>query len=134
MVAMDAQHAAHTICRGADSVIRRLPCISSGSATIAGVGHGLAWLIPRRISQTSFPDMSNKEMSDYLYGKDPDRLLLSENSVWYAFYDNHKSILTNVSGDIACYTYDNKTDYREIRSYIASTYPGEMQKYAADTY
>lgn len=73
-------------------------------------------------------------MSDYLYGKDPDRLLLSANDVWYAFYDNHKSILTNVGGDIACYTYDNKTDYREIRSYIASTYPGEMQKYDADAY
>jgi len=78
--------------------------------------------------------MSGGDMSTYLYGKDPDRIFFSDMDVWYAFYDNHKSILTNVTGEVSCYTYDNKTDYREVRGHIASTYPGEMKKVEPEEY
>ena len=62
--------------------------------------------------------------SDYLYGLAPDRLLVSHDfDVWYAFYDDELSVLSNASGTLESYSYENKSEYREVRRFIMEEYP-----------
>ncbi len=61
--------------------------------------------------------------SEYLYESSPDRLLVSEEfDVWYAFYDDELSVLSNATGDLVAYSYDDKSEYREVRRFIVEEY------------
>jgi len=62
--------------------------------------------------------------SDDLYGMAPDKLLVSDDfTVWYAFYDDELSVLSNAEGTLKAYSYDNKSEYREVRRFIKEQYP-----------
>jgi hypothetical protein len=61
--------------------------------------------------------------SEYLYGQTPDKLLVHHNSgTWYAFYDKALSILTNANGDLRSFSYDSKSEYRDVRRYVTEEY------------
>ena len=61
---------------------------------------------------------------DTLYGQVPDKLYTwyDDAQVWYAFYDDALSVLTNANGDLEIFEYCSKTDYRDVRRIIISTY------------
>jgi hypothetical protein len=61
--------------------------------------------------------------SEYLYGMLPNKLLVSDEfGVWYAFYNNDLSVLSNATGELLSYTYDDKSQYREVRRFITEEY------------
>ena len=61
--------------------------------------------------------------SEYLYGQTPDRLLVHHDSeTWYAFYDKALSILTNADGDLRSFSYDSKSQYRDVRRHVIEEY------------
>lgn len=61
--------------------------------------------------------------SEYLYGLTPDRLMVHQRSeTWYAFYDQALSILTNADGCLRSFSYDTKSEYRDVRRYIVDEY------------
>lgn len=61
--------------------------------------------------------------SEYLYSQTPDRLLVHRDSeTWYAFYDKALSVLTNVEGELRSFTYDSKSEYRDVRRFIVQEY------------
>lgn len=61
--------------------------------------------------------------SEYLYGLTPDKLMVHRASeTWYAFYDKALSILTNADGDLRSFSYDTKSEYRDVRRYIIEEY------------
>lgn len=67
--------------------------------------------------------MSKQLSAEELYLTSPDRLLFApEYEVWYAFYDSSLSVLTNVGGELDMYTYETKSEYRDVRHYISSEY------------
>lgn len=67
--------------------------------------------------------MSTQLSAEDLYCTSPDRLLFApEYEVWYAFYDSRLSVLTNVSGELDLYTYETKSEYRDVRHYISTEY------------
>ena len=60
---------------------------------------------------------------EYLYSQTPDRLLVHRDSeTWYAFYDKALSVLTNVEGELRSFTYDSKSEYRDVRRFIVQEY------------
>jgi|TARA_R110000803_G_scaffold37598_8_gene81071 hypothetical protein len=62
--------------------------------------------------------------SEYLYESSPDRLLVSDEvDVWYAFYDDELSVLSNSTGELVSYSYQDKSEYREVRRFIVEEYP-----------
>lgn len=61
--------------------------------------------------------------SEYLYGQAPDRLFVHRDSeTWYAFYDKALSVLTNAEGELRSFSYDTKSEYRDVRRYIVEEY------------
>ena len=61
--------------------------------------------------------------SEYLYDQTPDRLMVHHDSeTWYAFYDTALSILTNADGSLRSFSYDTKSEYRDVRRYIVAEY------------
>lgn len=45
-----------------------------------------------------------------------------DSETWYAFYDKALSILTNADGDLRSFSYDTKSEYRDVRRYIIEEY------------
>ncbi len=45
-----------------------------------------------------------------------------DSEAWYAFYDKALSILTNADGDLHSFSYDTKSEYRDVRRYIIEEY------------
>lgn len=67
--------------------------------------------------------------SEYLYESSPDRLLVSDEvDVWYAFYDDELSVLSNSTGELVSYSYQDKSEYREVRRFIVEEYPVQDAK------
>lgn len=72
-------------------------------------------------------------LTEILYEQYPDRLYFDDRmEVWYAFYDNELTILSNATGTLESFTYGNKPEYREVRSVIVDTYPIRQVDYATD--
>jgi hypothetical protein len=58
-----------------------------------------------------------------LYARIPERLLVSgDGMTWYACYDNDLCILSNASGELEAFCYDDKGEYRDVRRHITENY------------
>jgi len=63
------------------------------------------------------------EFVEYLYNMRPDRIYWHRNGEsWYACYDDWLCLLTNASGKLESYCFDNKVEYREARTIIVEKY------------
>lgn len=61
--------------------------------------------------------------NNYLYEIAPDRLFWHrDGQTWYACYDDTLCMLTNASGTLESYCYDNKIEYREARTFMVEKY------------
>ena len=73
---------------------------------------------------TLFPDMTVDSFNaERLYEMQPDKLYCSDKfDAWYAFYDIELCALTNASGKLDVFSYEDKAEYREVRRLILNEY------------
>ena len=65
-------------------------------------------------------------VAESLYRVTPTKLLQCEHGVWYAFYDEELTILSNSLEKVDAYEFKTKAEYREQRHLVIFRYPGRV--------